>query len=167
MAELTKHWTESGVDDYLYRIASDFVRQIAQTMETTGTSQAKLAKELGVSEGRVSQVLNNPGNLTLRKMIEYARALQRKVSIVAYDDNDPDNQNGPINAEVFALCWERAGKPADFFMLREGLAVAENATFVNPNAYSPENKHGANVGEWVRLPNEIQETAFNFAGGQP
>lgn len=167
MAELIKHWTESGVDDYLYRIASDFARQIAQTMETTGTNQAKLAKELGVSEGRVSQVLNNPGNLTLRKMIEYARALRRKVSIVAYNDNDPDNQNGPINAEVFALCWDRAGKPSDFFELREGQAVAENAKFLtrHPNAYPDENKHSANVGQWIPMSGEKLETAFNPAGG--
>lgn len=161
MAELTKHWTESGVDDYLYRIASDFARQIAQTIETTGTSQAKLAKELGVSEGRVSQVLNNPGNLTLRKMIEYARALRRKVSIVAYNDNDPDNQNGPINAEVFILCWERAGKPSDFFALREEQPVAANSQFITQrdDRYTyDENTHAENLGFGSNPPTEIQGT---------
>jgi predicted transcriptional regulator len=113
-----KHWTESSVDDFLYRLGSDFVRQMEQAMAAKKTNQAGLAKILGVSEGRVSQMLNNPGNLTLRKMIEYSRALHRKVSVVAYDDNDPENLRGPINAEIFASCWEMAGKPADVFELR-------------------------------------------------
>jgi transcriptional regulator with XRE-family HTH domain len=117
MGEL-KHWTESSVDAYLYRLAFDFVRQIEQTMQETGKKQAQLADELGVTEGRVSQVFNNPGNLTLRKMIEYARALGKKVAIVAYDDGDPGNQTGPIAPEIFMACWDAAGKPADFFELR-------------------------------------------------
>ena len=119
MAELTKHWTERDVDDYLYRIASDFVRQIEKLLESNEANQTALAKRLGVSRGRISQVLNNPGNLTLKQIIKYARALGRKVSIVAYDDHDPGNLNGPISAEVFSGCWENAGRPSDFFALRE------------------------------------------------
>ncbi len=120
-----KHWTERGADEFLYRIGNDFVQQIEKAMD--GASQATLAKRLGVTEGSVSQVLNNPGNLTLKKMIGYARALGRKVSVVCYDDGDLENQNGPINAEVFVTCWERAGRPADFFDLRESSTV--NAEF--------------------------------------
>ncbi len=114
-----KHWTEASSDDFRYRIAFDYVRQIEQTLEATRMSRAELAKRLGVSAGRVSQILNNPGNLTLRNMVEYARALGRKISVIAYDDNDRVNSNGPISPEIFVLCWERAGKPADFFSVRE------------------------------------------------
>jgi predicted XRE-type DNA-binding protein len=128
MGKLNKgHWTERSVDDFLYRIASDFVRQIERAMEEGETNQAKLAEALSVTEGRVSQVMNNPGNLTLRKVIEYARALGKKVSVVAYDDDDPQNLNGPINSEVFTLCWEKAGRPVDFFAFDEGYQVAVNA----------------------------------------
>jgi transcriptional regulator with XRE-family HTH domain len=128
MAKLKKgHWTERSVDDFLYRIASDFVRQIEKAMGGE-INQAKLAETLGVTEGRVSQIMNNPGNLTLRKIIEYSRALGRKVSVVAYEDDDPQNLNGPINSEVFTLCWEKAGKPVDFFAFEEGYQeVAVNA----------------------------------------
>jgi transcriptional regulator with XRE-family HTH domain len=87
-------------------------------MERSKISQAALAGKLGVSEGRVSQVLNNPGNLTLKKIVEYARALGRKVSIVAYNDGDPDNRDGPVDAEIFATCWANAGKPTDHFALQ-------------------------------------------------
>jgi transcriptional regulator with XRE-family HTH domain len=161
MAELTRHWTESSVDDFLYRIAADYVRQLEQLMEVGGMSQAELAKLLGVTEGRVSQVLNNPGNLTLRKMIEYSRALGRKVSVVAYDDNDPENQSGPINAEVFAVCWEQAGKPSDFFELREHEATAANTVA---------NIHRWGVNESPSLDftiYEMQETSGNPASSQP
>ena len=68
-------------------------------------------------------MLNNPGNLTLRKMIQYARAMGKKVAIIAYDDNDPQNMKGLVNAQVFERCWERAGKPVDFFSFEEPASV--------------------------------------------
>ncbi len=117
--KLTRHWTETSTDDFLYRIGADFAQQIEVVMQSPQTSQAALAKTLGVTEGRVSQVLNNPGNLTLRNVIEYARALKRKAAIVVYDDDDPLNQNGPINSAIFAKCWELTGRPSDFFELEE------------------------------------------------
>jgi len=126
MAELTRHWTEGDVESFMYRIGSDFVRQLQQRMESgPGISQAELAGRLNVSEGRVSQILNNPGNLTLRKIVEYSRILGLKVSVVAYDDRDPTNKNGPINSEIFAACWEESGRPVDFFALRESQQLAQ------------------------------------------
>jgi hypothetical protein len=83
---------------------------------------------LKVSEGRVSQVLNNPGNLTLRKIVEYVRALGRKVAIVEYDDGDHENLKGPVNSEIFATCWYTAGAPDDFFALES--AAANKMTYM-------------------------------------
>ena len=119
MPKLAPHWTERSLEDFMFRIGSDFARELQRDMERLEISQAALASKLGVSEGRVSQVLNNPGNLTLKKIVEYARALGRKVSIVAYDDGDPENRDGPVDAEVFATCWANAGKPKDHFALQE------------------------------------------------
>ena len=113
-----RHWT-ANTNNFLYRVTSDYVRQLETMMEAAGTKQSDLANALGVTEGRVSQVLNNPGNLTLKKVVEYARALGKKVAIVAYDDADPNNQNGPVNSEIFSLCWDRAGQPSDFFEFRD------------------------------------------------
>jgi transcriptional regulator with XRE-family HTH domain len=142
MDQLNRHWTAATTEDFLYRIAADYVSQLERIMDTSETSQAKLAERLHVSKGRVSQVLNNPGNLTLKKIVEYARALGKKVAIVAYDDDDPLNANGPVNSEIFYSCWERSGKPADFFALREPAISAPrarsgfvtNAAKVNPGA---------------------------------
>jgi antitoxin component HigA of HigAB toxin-antitoxin module len=67
------HWTERSIKDYLFRIAADFIAQLEKKMEILNTSQDELAKKLGVTKGRVSQVLNHPGNITLSKIIEYTK----------------------------------------------------------------------------------------------
>jgi hypothetical protein len=116
--ELNKHWTSRSVADFVYRIASDFVLQLEKRMDETGTNQKKLADLSGVSEGRLSQVFNNPGNLTLKSTVQYAQALGLKVALVAYEDSkDPHNQSGPINSEIFSICWNDAGAPHDYFDL--------------------------------------------------
>lgn len=119
MSEHKKHWTEDDVENFVYRIGFDFVTYVSAQLETGTFTQATLADRLGVTEGRVSQILNNPGNLTLKQIVKVARALGRKVSVIAYDDDDPTNDNGPISAGVFLACWERVGKPLDFFALDE------------------------------------------------
>ena len=129
MTKETKHWTERSVNDFLYRIGADFVRQIEKVMEETGTTNVELAEKLGVSASRVSQVLNNPGNLTLRAVIRFARAFGHKVSVVTYADGDPQNETGPIRAEIFASCWESAGRPRDYFQTSES-QVSTNDPFL-------------------------------------
>jgi transcriptional regulator with XRE-family HTH domain len=111
------HWTERSVDDFVHKMSSDFILQLEKKMEEGKVSQKELADLLRVSVGRVSQFLNNPGNLTLKKIVEYSRTLGLKVAIVAYEDGDPENKNGPINSEIFYDCWVKQGRPEDFFSL--------------------------------------------------
>jgi transcriptional regulator with XRE-family HTH domain len=106
-----KHWTEESTAAFAYRIASDFVEQLERKRESLNWSKRRLARELELSPGRISQVINDPGNLTLELMVKVARALQMKVSILAYEDGDKENYRGPINADVFRSCWEITGKP--------------------------------------------------------
>lgn len=142
MAELKGHWTETSIEDFLHRLSFDFMQQIHKILESGPLSQAALAERLGVSEGSVSQALNNPGNLTLKRIVQYARVLGHKVAVVAYDDRDPNNLNGPINAEIFSSCWERAGRPTDFFDLRDVQAESANLTFVIQSGSSSELRSG-------------------------
>lgn len=115
MDTLNTHWTTSSEEDFLYRIAFDFIHQLEMAMDRFAITQADLANRIGVSEGRVSQVFNNPWNLTLKNMVRYGKAIGHKVSIVAYDDGDRKNANGPIPSEIFTRCWERCGRPTDYF----------------------------------------------------
>ena len=119
MAKLEAHWTARDVDSFLFRITSDFVRHVEVLLESNKASRADLAGKLRVTPGRISQVLNDPGNLSLKQIIKYTRALGEKIAVVTYDDNDPDNTRGPIVPEVFVKCWEKAGKPIDLFDLEE------------------------------------------------
>ncbi len=117
MAKLKAHWTQSGIASFVYRISFDFIAQLQKKVQNEDVKMYELAQKLGVDKSRVSQVFNDPGNLTLKNIVRYAGALGLKVAIVAYDDNDPENKNGPISSEVFSNCWEKAGKPEDFFDL--------------------------------------------------
>jgi transcriptional regulator with XRE-family HTH domain len=117
--EKLAHWTQRSVADFVYNISSNFVSQLETRMEEREISRRDLAGILGKSNGRVSQVFNNPGNLSVRVIVEHARALGMKVSIVAYDDDDPKNENGPINPEVFVKSWEKLNRPADLFEVAE------------------------------------------------
>ncbi|MGB7201470.1 MAG: helix-turn-helix transcriptional regulator [Pyrinomonadaceae bacterium] len=111
------HWTEANLDDYKSRITFDFLAQMLDFMAALPISQADLAGKLGIGESAVSQILNNPNNLTLKTIIKYTRALGLKVSLLAYDDDDPDNTRGPVGSEIFAECWKRLGKPREVFVL--------------------------------------------------
>lgn len=115
MESLDRHWTARGVDDFAYRIVSDFVAQIETKLEVSRTGRSEFAKAIGVTPGRVSQLLNNPTLFNLKSMVSYARGVGMKVAIVAYEDDDPTNDRGPINAQVFTQCWQNAGSPRDLY----------------------------------------------------
>ncbi len=110
-----RHWTAGSLDDFQYSVASDLVHQIDQRLDRLMLSRADFAELIGKTEGRVSQIFNNPGNLTLRSMIGYARAVGMKSAVMAYDDGDAENLKGPIHPDVFVTCWERMGKPIDMW----------------------------------------------------
>src|SRR5213083_2434121 len=113
------HWTERSVEDFVHRISSDFIVQLEKRIDDDELTQKQIAARLGITGGAVSQTLNDPGNLELRTMVQYARALGLKVAVVAYDDGDPQNEKGPVISEIFARSWERLGRPQDFFEFQD------------------------------------------------
>jgi len=134
------HWTERSTEDFLYSIASDFIEQLQSKMKTVGMKQSGLAKATKLSKGRISQVFKDPGNLELETMIKFARALSMKVSVLAYEDvDDPKNERGPINAEVFRLCWQHLKRPVDMWSFKQN-AQAVNNTKVSWY-YAPKGRH--------------------------
>jgi transcriptional regulator with XRE-family HTH domain len=129
------HWTQRSADDLRHKLAADFVLFIERSMGED-CSQSDLAKRLNVTEGRVSQVLNNPESLSLKNVVLYARAVGACVSLVAYKDND----DSPISGDIFAKCWERLGKPRDLFDIQESRyligTAATGTTGVDFDAFS-------------------------------
>jgi hypothetical protein len=113
----SEHWTNESVEHFTYRIAADFLAQVETKIENGDVSRAELAQRLNRTAGRVSQLLNNPGNLTVSSAVRLVRAARMKVALVAYDDNDPENNNGPINSAIFYRCWKHMGAPSTFFEL--------------------------------------------------
>lgn len=114
-----KHWTSESLADFGFFVASDFVTQIQSKLSSEDLSQADLAERVGVTEGRISQIFNTPGNMTLNTMIQYARSLDLKLTVMVYDDGDRDFQRGPVLSDVFHSCWTSLGKPLDNWEFEE------------------------------------------------
>lgn len=106
-----QHWTAKDVESFRYFVAADFVDQLQTCAENQGIKQKDLAQILDKSEGRVSQVFNDPGNLTLDTMITWGRAIGLKAAIVLYDDGDRSNRRGPLSGGIFTQCWKMVGSP--------------------------------------------------------
>ncbi len=162
------HWTERNIEDFLYSIASDFIEQLQSKMKVIGMTQSSLAKATKLSKGRISQVFKDPGNLELETMIKFARALSMKVSVLAYEDvDDPQNERGPINAEVFRLCWNHLKRPADMWSFKQN-AQATTITKVSLY-YAPQGLHNWRQLRAVQTPDKVRTkygyTKTQFAGG--
>ncbi|HEY6769553.1 MAG TPA: hypothetical protein VI386_32825 [Candidatus Sulfotelmatobacter sp.] len=113
----SEHWTAESIANFTYRIAADFLAQVETKIEKGEVNRTELAKRLDRTPGRVSQLLNNPGNLTVNSAVRLVRAAGMKVALVAYEDSDPENNNGPVNSAIFYQCWKHAGAPTTFFDL--------------------------------------------------
>jgi len=128
MTTTTGHWTHRSPEDFLYSIAADFIEQLRAKMKKLHMTQSKLARSANVSKSYVSQVFNDPGNLSLVTIVKFANAVGMKVSLVGYEDHSPAHAgSGPINSEIFRLCWEAAGKPADMWDIQAKPTVQTTA----------------------------------------
>lgn len=108
------HWTQESTKDFAYHLSLDFFTQLQDRFDHSELLRKEFAGKVRLSAGRISQIFNSPPvNPKVESLVKYAQALGLKVSIVAYDDDDPNNDKGPIFSEVLAKCWENMGKPRD------------------------------------------------------
>jgi hypothetical protein len=135
-----EHWTAESVENFTYRVASDFLAQVETKIEEGEVSRSELANRLNRTVGRVSQLFN-PSNITVNSAVRLVRAAGMKVALVAYDDNDPDNQNGPVNSDLFYRCWKQMGAPKTFFELANTVAPAGQFHL----GYSDQGQSAANI----------------------
>ncbi|MBE3034407.1 MAG: XRE family transcriptional regulator, partial [Actinobacteria bacterium] len=68
--------------EYKHELAiSAFTNAVARVMDDKGVSQSELARRLGVSRARVSQLMQHKSSPTLRIMVEVATSLGCEVSL--------------------------------------------------------------------------------------
>ena len=147
------HWTQESAKDFAYHLALDFFTQLEGRFDESELMRKEFAERVHLSPGRISQIFNSPPeNPKLDSLVKYAQALGLKVSIVAYDDNDPTNDKGPVFSGVIAKCWDKMGKPRD-------LSVFANAH----QDIKPENMlanewsfSGNNLGSQKKAPQPVQ-----------
>lgn len=73
-------------------LAAQVMRILEQALDASGLDQKALAEKLGVTQGRVSQVLNGDGNLRVAAVARYLRALgyETHLSATPVDPGNPD-----------------------------------------------------------------------------
>ena len=70
--------TEARVDEELSLLVTQLMNEINWHMRERGLTRADLASRMGVSPGRISQVLSGGENLTLRTLASLATALDAR-----------------------------------------------------------------------------------------
>ena len=125
---IAKHWTSRSIEDFTYRVASDFLAQVENHIELYGPTRTELAERLQRTAGRISQMFN-PGNTTVSSAVRLCQAVDMKVALVAYQDRDPENEEGPINSEIFYQCWKHMGSPSNLFELEHAVAPVKHVGY--------------------------------------
>jgi predicted XRE-type DNA-binding protein len=64
-------------------LAGQVMRLLQQALDASELDQKALAEQLGVTQGRVSQVLNGDGNMKIAAVARYLRALGYETQITA------------------------------------------------------------------------------------
>jgi len=112
------HWTNYP-GSFQRCIVEDFVESIEVEMDRQGMTITDLARKLGWTNKYTKNIFNNSPNLKVDVMVKIARTLGMKLALFAYNDGDPDNNDGPILYEIFEKCWKKCGSPKNFYDLEE------------------------------------------------
>jgi transcriptional regulator with XRE-family HTH domain len=73
--------TEGQIEDELLALVTQLTNEINWYMRERGLTRADLAARMGVSPGRVSQILSGSENLTLRTLAALSTALDARFDI--------------------------------------------------------------------------------------
>ena len=74
--------TYEGDPDYEFDVlAIDIGERIVERMDELGLTQAGLARKMGVSRARISQILRGHDNLTLKSVVAVAIGLDSRVDL--------------------------------------------------------------------------------------
>lgn len=119
-----RSWVETSIENLKYFIGADFVDQLEARLAVEGLTQKTFADKLGVTQGRVSQIFNNPGNLTLDTMVSWGHAVGMKTGVVLYGGSSEEAMKGPLSGEIFISCWKELGEPRAMFDISKNFTSA-------------------------------------------
>ena len=93
---------EDRIDEEMYGLVTQLTNEITWYMRERGITRADLAARMGVSPGRVSQILGGGENLTLRTLAALSTALDARfdIELSALKGNDSDTSRGTTQAEA-------------------------------------------------------------------
>ena len=105
---------EVRIDEELHGLITQLTNEINWHMRERGLTRADLAARMGVSPGRVSQILGGGENLTLRTLAALATALDARfgIELTSLKAEDTYTSRGTADAEE-APGAEPAHPPAD------------------------------------------------------
>ena len=86
---------EAQVDEELSRLITQLTNEITVHLQEHRLTRAELASRMGVSPGRISQVLSGGENLTLRTLASIATALDARFEM---DLRPRETGNGAVDA---------------------------------------------------------------------
>jgi len=94
--------TETAIDDEMLALVTQLTNEINWYMRERGFSRADLAARMGVSPGRVSQILGGGENLTLRTLAALSTALDARfdIELSALKAGDSHTSHAPGQAEA-------------------------------------------------------------------
>ena len=89
--------TESQIEDEMLALITQLTNEISWYMRERGLTRAYLAARMGVSPGRVSQILGGGENLTLRTLAALSTALDARfdLELSAVKSGDIDTGDSP------------------------------------------------------------------------
>jgi transcriptional regulator with XRE-family HTH domain len=91
--------TEAQIDEEMLALVTQLTNEITWCLRERGLTRADLAARMGVSPGRVSQILGGGENLTLRTLAALSTALDARFDLElnalkagdAYTSRDPSS----------------------------------------------------------------------------
>jgi transcriptional regulator with XRE-family HTH domain len=93
---------ETQIDDEMLALVTQLTNEINWYMRERGLTRADLASRMGVSPGRVSQILGGGENLTLRTLAAMSTALEARfdIELSAVKGGDTYTSRGTAQAEA-------------------------------------------------------------------
>ena len=93
---------ETQIDDEMLALVTQLTNEINWHMRERGLTRADLAARMGVSPGRVSQILGGGENLTLRTLAALSTALEARfdIELSALKAGDSYTSRGTAQAEA-------------------------------------------------------------------